>query len=157
MWAAKNIDMNVWFEVLTKLFTERTDFNIVCVGGETDYFVDHPLFLDRRNTYNSQQMKYLCDHARAFVGIDSGPFQCAAASSTHIVALLTHLLPERIIPDRKWQRGQNTTVIQTNEECRGCADRQQLPVRQIQCEKGNYPCVNNFDTDRIAQTILGTL
>lgn len=157
-WQAKNIGLDVWFDVFTKLFEERDDFKIVTIGGTTDNTVEHPNFVDLRNeNLTSQQMMLLCDNARCFVGIDSGPFQCAAASKTHIVALLTHLRPERIIPDRKWDRGYNTTVIQTNEECRGCADRQQLPVRQIQCEKTNYPCTNNFDTQAIADAILKTL
>lgn len=156
-WPAKNISMDVWLEVFGKLFEERADFKIVCVGGSTDYFVDHPLFLDRRATYNSQQMKYLCDHARAFVGIDSGPFQCAAASSTHIIALLTHLDPGCIIPHRKYELGYNSTSIVTEEDCRGCNRDQQRPVGQLICKKGNTPCNSNFDTDVIAQAILRQL
>jgi len=156
-WAAKNISMDVWFEVLAKIFEERDDVKIVTVGGNTDHTVEHPNFVDLRGRYNSPQLKHLCDHAQCFVGIDSGPFQCAAASSTHIVALLTHLLPERIIPYRKWELGNNCTAISTNEDCTGCNDRQQHPVRQIVCEKGDYPCTTNFDTEAIAQSILRTL
>jgi len=156
-WTAKNISMDVWLEVFGKLFENRADFKVVCVGGPTDYFVDHPLFLDRRSVYNSQQQKYLCDHARAFVGIDSGPFHCAAASSTHIVALLTHLDPGCIIPQRKYELGYNSTAIPTEEDCRGCNKDQARPVRQLVCKKGTTPCNNNFDTDVIAQTILRQL
>lgn len=156
-WGAKNISMDVWFSVLEKLFTERTDFNIVCVGGETDHYVDHPLIFDGRTHYNDQQLKHLMDHAACFVGIDSAPFHCAAASKTHIVALLTHLHPECIMPYRNGVLGDNCTVIPTLEDCRGCNERQQTPVRQIVCEKGNTPCTSNFDTDAIAQAILKTL
>ena len=157
-WGAKNITMEVWFDVYAKLFEQRTDFQIVCVGGKTDYFVeDHPLFYDCRERYNSQQIKYLCDNAAAFVGIDSGPFQCAAASDTHIVALLTHLKPERIVPHRRLDINWNATAVQTQEDCAGCNDRQARPIRQIICEKGNYPCTNNFNTDTIANAILKQL
>jgi len=156
-WAAKNISMDVWLEVFGKLFEERVDFKVVCVGGQSDHFVDHPLFVDARAKYNNQQLKYLCDHAACFVGIDSGPFQCAAASKTHIVALLTHLKPERIIPHRKWEFGYNATAIQTQEDCTGCNDNQARPIRQIECIKGNYPCTNNFDTDAITKAVLNTL
>lgn len=155
-WQAKNISTDVWFEVFAKLFTERTDFNIVCVGGTTDFVVeDHPLIFDARDVYNERQLKYLCDNARAFVGIDSGPFWAAAASKTHIVSLLTHLDPLCIVPFR--DNPTATTVVQTNESCRGCNAKQALPVRQIVCEKTNYPCVNNFDTDAIANAILNQL
>jgi ADP-heptose:LPS heptosyltransferase len=156
-WSAKNISMDVWLEVFGKLFEAQADFKIVCVGGTTDNFVDHPLFVDVRGKYNSQQIKYLCDHARAFVGIDSGPFHCAAASSTHIIALLTHLDPGCIIPHRKFEKGYNSTSIVTNEDCRGCNREQVRPVSQLVCKKGNTPCNANFDTDIIAQAILRQL
>ena len=156
-WGAKNIALDVWFDVYAKLFEQTADLHIVCVGGNTDHYVDHPLFFDARDRYNSQQLKYLCDHAHAFVGIDSGPMQCAAASSTHIVALLTHLRPERIVPHRRSDTNWNATAIQTLEDCAGCNDRQARPVRQIVCEKGNYPCTNNFDAEAIATAILNTL
>jgi len=156
-WHAKNISMDVWLEVFGKVFETRADFKIICVGGSTDYFVDHPLFLDRRSTYNSQQIKHLCDHARAFVGIDSGPFHCAAASSTHIIALLTHLDPGCIIPHRKYELGYNSTSIVTEEDCRGCNRDQARPVSRLICKKETTPCNNNFDTDVIAQAILRQL
>jgi len=151
-WGAKNISLDIWFDIYLKIFAERTDFKVVIVGGKTDHTItDHPLFFDARDRYNSQQLKYLCDHARAFVGIDSGPFQCAAASGTHIIGLLTHLHPDRIMPFKPY------TAIQTNEDCRGCNDAQQRPIRQIVCKKQTYPCINNFDTDKIAKTILERL
>jgi ADP-heptose:LPS heptosyltransferase len=156
-WAAKNISMDVWLEVFGKLFEERTDFKVVCVGGQSDLFVEHPLFVDARGKFNNQQLKYLCDSAKCFVGIDSGPFQCAAASKTHIIALLTHLKPERILPHRKWELGYNTTEIQTLEDCAGCNDTQARPVRQLVCKKGNTPCTSNFDTNAITKAILNTL
>lgn len=156
-WGAKNISMDTWFDIYAKLFEQRTDFKVVCVGGQTDQSVEHPLFVDLRGRYNSQQIKYLCDHARCFVGIDSGPFACAAASSTHIVALLTHLRPERIIPYRNNKLGYNCTAIPTLEDCSGCNDRQQRPVRQLVCHKNTFPCTGNFDTEKIASAILTTL
>jgi len=155
-WPAKNISMDIWLDVFGKLFEERADFKIVCVGGASDNFVDHPLFFDARG-YNSQQVKYLCDYANAFVGIDSGPFQCAAASKTHIVALLTHLHPDRILPFRNGELGYNCTVIRTLEDCAGCNDIQQRPIRQLVCGKKTFPCANNFDSTAIAQAILKQL
>ena len=152
-WGAKNISMDVWLDVFVKLFEVRTDFKIVCVGGTSDHYLDHPLLVDARAKFTSQQLKFLCNGARAFVGIDSGPFQCAAASNTPIVALLTHLNPERIMPF-----GSRTdTAIPTLEDCRGCNDRQRRPVRQIVCAKSTYPCISNFDTGKIAKAVLELL
>ena len=157
-WTAKNITIDVWFDIYAKLFEERTDFKIVTVGGITDLHIeDHPLFVDLRGKYNDQQLKYLCDNARAFVGIDSGPYWVASASSTHIIALLTHLRPEVILPWRKHDYANNTTAIQTLEDCRGCNDDQVRPVSQLVCKKSNTPCNNNFDTDAITKAILAQL
>jgi ADP-heptose:LPS heptosyltransferase len=157
-WPAKNITMSTWFSIYEKLFAARTDFKVVCVGGPYDFFVeDHPLFYDARTKYNEQKLKFLCDRSRAFVGIDSGPYWCAAASDTHIVALLTHLKPERILPYRAHELGFNCTAIPTLEDCAGCNDNQTRPVSQIVCAKGNTPCNDNFNTEAIAQAILDQL
>lgn len=152
-WAAKNVSLDVWFSVYEKLFTERTDFTIVCAGGLTDHFIEaHPNFYDVRGRYTVQQLKYLCDHAQAFVGLDSAPYWCAAASRTHIIALLTHLRAERILPYNK-----DCTAIATLEDCHGCNDDQARPVAQLICKKNTTPCTSNFDTDAIANAILSKL
>ena len=156
-WPAKNISLDVWLDVLVKVFEKRVDFKVVCVGSANDHFVDHPLLFDARDRYNVQELKYLMDHAKCFVGVDSAPYQCAAASDTHIISLLTHLKPERIVPYRKMDINWNSTAIQTQEDCAGCNDLQTIPVRQIVCQKGNTPCTNNFDTDAIADAVLRTL
>jgi ADP-heptose:LPS heptosyltransferase len=156
-WSAKNISMDVWLEVFGAVFEQRADFKIVCVGGTTDFCVDHPLFVDQRGKLNSQQIKYLCDHALCFVGIDSGPFHCAAASDTHIIGLFTHLRPECIMPQRHLDDAWGWTAIPTLEDCRGCNDDQVRPVSQLVCRKGSTPCNNNFDTEAIADAILAQL
>lgn len=156
-WQAKNVDMAVWFEVYAHLFEADPDLKIVVAGGATDHWVDHPNFVDARDRFTVQQLKLICDGAACFVGIDSAPYHCAAASSTHIVSLLTHLLPERIVPYRKWQQGHNGTSVQTLEDCAGCNDRQQRPIHQIICEKGDFPCTSNFDATAIAEAILKQL
>jgi ADP-heptose:LPS heptosyltransferase len=157
-WGAKNINMETWFSIYEKVFTETTDFKVICVGGTTDHVVeDHPLFLDVRGQYSNQQLKVLMDGAACFVGIDSGPFWCAAASKTHIIGLLTHLDPDYIMPYRNGHKGSGTSAIPTNESCRGCNSKQARPVRQLVCEKSTYPCTNNFNVDVIAEAILKTL
>ena len=157
-WGAKNIQPDVWFQIFERLFQVRADFRIVCAGGHTDLMVsDHPLFYDVRTRYNSQQLKLLCDQAACFVGIDSGPFQCAAASDTHIVALLTHLHPDRILPYRSGIQGFDCTAFQTSEDCAGCNDQQARPISQLVCHKQTFPCTGNFDVEAIAHDILENL
>jgi ADP-heptose:LPS heptosyltransferase len=156
-WALKNMAWETWYSVFEQLFTKRTDFKIVCVGSAADGFVQHPLFVDARDLLNIQQQKLLMDHARCFVGIDSGPFHVAGASRTHIIALQTHLRPERILPYRREMFAYNTTAIMSAVDCVGCNDDQQRPVRQVVCKHGDYRCKDSFDAERIASNILEIL
>jgi len=143
---------DTWYLVFERLFTERTDFKIVCVGTAQDGFVEHPLFVDARDRLNVQQQRVLMDQARCFVGIDSGPYHIATASQVHIISLHTHLLPERIAPQHK-----PYTAIKSEVDCVGCNDHQTRPVRQIVCKHGDFRCSNSFNADRIANNILEIL
>ena len=151
-WALKNMSWDTWYEIFAKLFTKRTDFKIVTVGSSTDGTVEHPLFVDARDRLSVQQQKLLMDRAVCFVGIDSGPYHIAVASSTHIVSLHTHLLPERIGPQNR-----AFTAIKSDVDCVGCNDLQERPVRQVICKHGDYRCSTSFNADRIATNILELL
>lgn len=151
-WPLKNMSWDTWYAVFERLFTERTDFKIICVGTAQDGCVEHPLFVDARDKLNVQQQRLLMDHAKCFVGIDSGPYHIAVASRTHIVSLHTHLLPERIAPQHKLY-----TAIKSDVDCVGCNDNQQRPVSQVICKHGDFRCSNSFNAERIANNILEIL
>jgi ADP-heptose:LPS heptosyltransferase len=151
-WPLKNMSWDTWYAVFERLFSERTDFKIVCVGSAQDGYVEHPLFVDARERLSVQQQKLLMDSARCFVGIDSGPYHIASASKTHIISLHTHLLPERIAPQHK-----PYTAIKSSVDCVGCNDNQQRPVSQVICKHGDFRCSNSFDAERIAVNILEIL
>ena len=150
-WAMKNMAWETWFAVFEKLFTARADFKIVCVGSEQDGMLDHPLFVDARGKLTLQQTRVLMDNAECFVGIDSGPYHIASASSTPIVSLHTHLLPERVAP-----RDKQVTVVKSGIDCVGCNELQPKPVRQINCIHGpeDFRCSRLFDADEIATAVL---
>jgi ADP-heptose:LPS heptosyltransferase len=151
-WPLKNMSWDTWYAVFEQLFTERTDFKIVCVGTVQDGYVEHPLFVDARDKLSVQQQRVLMDQARCFVGIDSGPYHIAATSTTHIISLHTHLLPDRIAPQHK-----PYTAIKADIDCVGCNDVQRRPVRQVICKHGDFRCSNSFSAKRIADNILEIL
>lgn len=153
-WPLKNIDIDTWTEIFAQVFTARTDHKIVTVGGPTDYSLDHPLIFNANARYTPQQLSYFLNHAKCFVGIDSGPFQIAGASNTHIIGLLTHNPPAYIMPQRRLDPTWNWTAIQAGVECVGCNVEQQRPVRHVVCKYGDYRCNRTWDTDRIANKIL---
>lgn len=156
-WELKNISVDVWCDIFAKVFSERTDHKIVLVGGPTDFGLEHPLIVNYNARYTPQQLMHFLNSAKCFVGIDSGPFQIAGASNVPIVGLLTHISPEHIMPQRKLDYMWRATAIQADVPCVGCNVRQQLPIRQIVCEHGDYRCNKSWDTDKIAKTILGYL
>lgn len=157
-WQLKNIAIEIWLEVFDRIFESNPDIKIVCVGGPTDYFPSgHPRVLDGRGIYSPGSLCYLLDHAKCFVGIDSGPFHIAGASETHIVALLSHMGPDKVIPIRNGIVGNNCTVIQASVDCVGCHERQVRPVRQIVCDRGDYACNRLWDVDKIVNAITAQL
>ena len=156
-WPLKNIDVDIWADIVGKVFEKRTDIKIVTVGGPTDYTFEHPLFFNANARYTPQQLKYFLDHARCFVGIDSGPFQIAGASDTHVIGLLTHNPPEYIMPIRHLDPTWHHTAIQASVDCAGCNIDQQRPVRQVLCKHGDYRCNKSWDTQKIADAILEQL
>lgn len=153
-WQLKNIDIDIWAEIMGKVFAKRTDFKFVTVGGPTDFSLDHPLVVNYNARYTPQQLAYFFDSARCFVGIDSAPFQIAGASNVHIIGLLTHNPPAYIMPIRKFDNNWRNTAIQADVACVGCNVKQTRPIRGIVCEHGDYRCTKTWNTDKIADTIL---
>jgi ADP-heptose:LPS heptosyltransferase len=151
-WPLKNMSWDTWYAVFEQIFSARTDIKIVCVGTAQDGYVEHPLFVDARDQLSVQQQKLLMNNARCFVGTDSGPYHIASASTTNIISLHTHLLPDRILP-----RDQNAVAILSGVDCVGCNDNQQRPVRQVICKHGDFRCKDSFDATKIANNILELL
>jgi ADP-heptose:LPS heptosyltransferase len=156
-WELKNITQEVWLDIFAKLFEATIDYKIVFVGGPTDGAIDHPLMINTCGRYNPQELKCLLDRAACFVGIDSGPYAIATASCAPIVALLSHMPPSTIIPIRDNTNGMNSQVVQADLSCVGCYERQQRPVSQIVCERGDYACNRTWNTDTIVQAITDYL
>lgn len=154
-WELKNISADVWFKIFEGIFTDTVDYKIVTVGGPSDStLAGHPLFVNANGKYTLGQLKHLMDHASCFVGIDSAPFAVAGASNVPIVALLSHMNPQSILPYRQGVKGQNCRVVQADVPCVGCYERQPRPVQGISCAN-NYECTYKWDTDVIVKTILG--
>lgn len=156
-WELKNIKQEVWLDIFAKLFEITIDYKIVFVGGPTDGHIDHPLMINTCGRYNPQELKCLLDHASCFVGIDSGPYAIATASNVPMVPLLSHMPPSTIIPIRANSAGFKSLVVQADLPCVGCYERQERPVSQIVCERGDYACNSTWNTDKIVQAITNYL
>jgi ADP-heptose:LPS heptosyltransferase len=156
-WELKNIAVEIWLDIINKILEADPTIKIACTGGPTDFYPEgHPRVVDIRSL-DPASTCYVMDHAKCFVGIDSAPFHIAGASETHIVALLSHMYPDRVLPFRNGVMGDNCTVIQSKVDCVGCHSRQQRPVRQIVCERGDYACNKLWDTTAIADAVIKQL
>ena len=153
-WAMKNVDPNIWLQILLGLFTATNEYSVVFVGGSTDLTFDLPGVYDARG-FTLHENCELIQKARLFIGGDSAPFHVAACTHTPILALLTHLHPLQIMPYRR--DANRDEAISTLMSCAGCYGRQPVPVRYVRCEHGDYRCNKTWDVDKIVQTMLRML
>ena len=151
-WENKNIDIEIWSALFTRLHEKYPDVKIVAVGAQYDYRVpaQPDKFVDLVGQLSIGEIQYLISKARAFIGPDSGPFHIAGTTATPIVALISHLLPEQILPTRAGEFGKDITVVTSDVECLGCYARQKPPVRELECENPvKFVCSKSFDNLKI--------
>lgn len=154
-WNAKNISLRIWNEVFEKLYSKRIDFNILCVGGASDYFLDAPpLVYDFRGKFTIQQLHYLMERSVCFVGPDSAPYHCAV-STGKAIGLFTHLSPNSLYGyNEMFQPPRYQIESLVMKTCGNCYFRQQKPVKTIVCDTNDYRCTDMFNTDEIVEKVL---
>ena len=147
-WENKNIDLETWSMFFTRFHDEHPNTKIVVVGAKHDYTLppDPEKYINLVGQLSVGEIQYLISRSRAFVGVDSGPFHIASTTDTPIVALISHLLPEQILPWRKGVFGDKITVVTSKVECLGCYARQKPPVNNLICENSiAWACAKSFD------------
>lgn len=155
-WENKNIDLEIWSSFFTRLQEEHPDCKIVAVGAQYDYHVPHEpeKFADLVGQLSLGEIQYLISKAKAFIGPDSGPFHIASTTATPIVVLISHLLPEQILPWRDNEFGKGITVVTSDVGCLGCYARQTPPVRELKCENEvQFSCSKSFDNLKIFNAV----
>lgn len=155
-WENKNIDLETWSSLFTRLHESYPGIKVVAVGAKHDYTVpaEPDKFINLVGQLSVGEIQYLVQQARAFVGPDSGPFHIASTTNTPIVALISHLLPEQILPWRQGVFGQGIKVVLSSVPCVGCYARQTAPVNNLTCENPvQWVCSKSFDNLTIFQTL----
>jgi ADP-heptose:LPS heptosyltransferase len=154
-WENKNIHPEIWRDIIDGLILKDKDLKLVVVGSGPDYNVkDHPRVISLHGELTLQQTKVLFEHASAFIGTDSAPFAIAGSTDVPIVGLLTHLLPERIVPFRPSAK---TIPIMSLADCVGCYDNQTRPVSSVQCIHGDYRCNSMFSVSAIVDATIAAM
>lgn len=155
-WENKNIDLETWSAFFTRLHDKHPDCKIVAVGAQYDHHVPHDpeKFADLVGQLSLGEIQYLISRANAFIGPDSGPFHIAGTTKTPVVGLISHLLPEQILPWRGGEFGKDITVVTSDVACLGCYARQQPPVRELKCENEvQFVCSKSFDNLKMFNAI----
>lgn len=147
-WENKNIDIEIWSALFTRLHDKYPNVKIVTVGAKYDYTVpnDPSRYINLVGQLTVGEIQHLISRAKAFIGPDSGPFHIASTTKTPIVALISHLLPEQILPWREGEFGKGITVVLSDVPCTGCYARQKPPVNNLTCENSTqWACSKSFD------------
>jgi ADP-heptose:LPS heptosyltransferase len=152
-WENKNIDLQLWGSLIALLEVKYPDLKFVSVGAQHDYKLagaGKDNWIPLNDELSLGQIKCLIAGAKAFIGSDSGPFHIAGTTNTPIVAMLSHVMPQHILPWRNNKFGDRVWVAQSTVECVGCYSRQQTPVRNLTCEnKQQWACNKEFDGNEI--------
>jgi ADP-heptose:LPS heptosyltransferase len=156
-WENKNIDPLVWTMLFTWIEASQPNLKIVSVGAQHD--MKAPVsagsrYVDLVDQLSLGEIRHLIANAKCFIGGDSGPYHIAATTDTPIIALLSHLAPEQILPWRDGEFGKNVHVVQSSVACVGCYARQTPPVRQLTCENAEqWACSKAFDFNKISEVV----
>jgi ADP-heptose:LPS heptosyltransferase len=155
-WENKNIDVNIWGTFFTLLNEKYPNLKIVSVGAQYDYkATDIMNGVDLSNELSIGEMNILISMSKVFIGGDSGPYWVAASTPAPIVALLSHMNPDQILPWRDGVYGKNVTVVQSDVPCVGCYKRQAtVPVRNLVCENDEqWLCSKKFSPQSMLEAV----
>ena len=160
-WENKNVDPVTWTMLFAWIEFAFPNVKIVSVGSQYDMRVPTDLgshYVDLVDQLSLGEIRHLIAGAKCFIGGDSGPYHIASTTDTPIIALLSHLYPEQILPWRDGEFGKNVHVVQSNVPCVGCYARQTPPVRALTCEnEEQWACAKRFDLNAITQELVNIL
>lgn len=162
-WENKNVDPALWTMLMAWIEASYPDMRIISVGAQYDLRVPGQLgsrYIDLVEQLSLGEIKYLIENAKAFIGGDSGPYHIACTTDTPIVALLTHLDPEQILPWRDGEFGKDVHVVKSRVPCTGCYARQKPPVRALVCEQPKdqeWLCNKSFDFNEITVALTNAI
>jgi len=162
-WENKNIDPTTWTMVMAWIEASYPDVTMISVGAQYDSRMPHGQgirYVDMVEQLSLGEIRHLIDGAEFFIGGDSGPYHIACTTSTPIVAMLSHLAPEQILPWRDGEFGKDVHVVQSKVACVGCYARQTPPVSNLVCEQPadqQWLCNKSFDFNQITQELKSIL
>ena len=134
------------FEILAKRLLEK-GHNVVCLGATHDYEV--PCTLDLRGKTNANQLAYVTQAAKLFVGVDSFPMHVAQFTDTPGVCFFGSIDPKTRI-----YRNSMKGIVAEGLKCLGCHHRKPVPCTFTGfCETQFSDCINKVSVDDMMEAI----
>lgn len=153
-WPSRNIPENFWRGVVKKIL-DSTDLYVVQVGSPSEpAFSGHERLVDARGSFSIPQLKDLIGHSKLYLGVDSGPAHVASATETDMLVLYTSVREEYRRPLRSKGR---FIPVAADIDCYGCHVKNPTPCTTFICHRGDIECVNRFNSDQVAEQVLGLL
>jgi len=146
---SRNINEDIWKLVVIDILNQSNS-KIIQIGSAGDLsFGGSDRLIDMRQCFSIHQIKSLCERAKCFLGVDSGPAHIAATSSVGMVVLYTIAKVDDRIPFRKHGI---TCTIKADIECQGCLVNI-APGQRLNCPN-NVQCRNSFSPQVISKNVL---
>lgn len=152
-WAGKVMPADFWKELSEKISAKG--YGVISVGRGDDYGINGPRAVDLVGKTNLHMLRAICEHAKLYIGNDSGPLHVADGACPAI-GLFTVTTPEKCVSDK-------VTGIMTPAPCAGCQLRRPLATNyECDFKPGDireYMCGKMFEPNFIfnkALELLGT-
>lgn len=150
-WPSRNINPNIWEQVINKIFEETSLFVVQIGQGHDPAFEGNDRLIDARDQFSIHEIREIIANSKLFMGVDSAPGHVAAATDTNMLMLYTSVREEYRRPLRT--QGKFVPII-ADIECYGCHADNPAPCTTFICRRGDVDCVNRFDPAIIAAEAL---
>lgn len=122
----------------------------VILRDETEYLSDDLLAqcCDVRNKTTLLQLRDICGHAVAVVGVDGGTLHLAGTTDTNIIYALTTTVPShRVIVRHGSPEYKIRYVVPRDLECAGCQSNWRMSYQDFRfCAYGDNACTEKLDS-----------
>ena len=142
-WQGKTIHPDFWRYMTVKL--AEKGYGIVAIGANNDLPPQGNRIISLVNRTSLHMLRALCERAKLFIGMDTGPLHIADGACPAI-GLFTITRPELLVSDK-------VTGFMTKAECGGCIIRRPLTTGYdcdyVERDPKRFQCVNGFDPNEI--------
>lgn len=147
-WAGRQWSHANFIELAEKLSQEN---KLVCIGKAGDFSI--PRALDLRGKTDINQLAYVMNKAKFFVGVDSLPFHVAQFMNTPGICFFG-----AIDPSTRIYRQNMHPIYVKNLKCLGCHHRKPIPcVSTTTCETNLNECTKNLTVEQMYNEIYQKL